>query len=176
MTYLLNNIDDAVDRKFLVTKTVNGQVEAGTVIHIMSASQDASGVVVGYRVTNSGQDYTANFGDLKEFSKWARPDSFIARYSENLTIKDIQQYIKIKNRTFTNFCLPIMAVAIIIIALISILALKEHITIAIIVAVCMSVLVGFLVFQFYKTQKTKFMTKLYGKISSNWAGGSIATH
>ena len=113
------------------------------------------------------------FESIKQFCNWARPDSFIARYSENLSLKDVQQYIKVKNRSFTNFCLPIILVAVAIIWAVCLIVLKEKMVVGIVVAVCMTVLVSFLVWTFFKTSKTKFMTRLYGKISSNWAGGSI---
>ena len=70
MTYLLSSIDDAIDRKFLVTKSVAGQVEAGTLVHIMGGSQDGMGVSVDYRVASTYQDYTIKFTSLKDFSKW----------------------------------------------------------------------------------------------------------
>ena len=40
MTHLLN-IDEAIDRKFLITKNLKGQAEAGTVIHVMDAENNS---------------------------------------------------------------------------------------------------------------------------------------
>ena len=172
MTYLLNDIQDAVDRKFLVTKTLPRQAEAGTVVHIMGTEQNSGGITVNYRVTSTKQDFSTKFESIKDFCNWARPDSFIARYSENLSLKDVQQYIKVKNRSFTNFCLPIILVVAVIIWAVCLVAIPTKL-VGIIIAACMTVLISFLVWTFFKTSKTKFMTRLYGKISSNWAGGSI---
>ena len=172
MTYLLNDIQDAVDRKFLVTKTLPRQAEAGTVVHIMGTEQNSGGITVNYRVTSTKQDFSTKFESIKDFCNWARPDSFIARYSENLSLKDVQQYIKVKNRSFINFCLPIILVAVAIIWAVCLIAIPTK-WVGIVIAACMTVLISFLVWTFFKTSKTKFMTRLYGKISSNWAGGSI---
>ncbi len=172
MTYLLNNIEDAVDRKFLVTKTMARQAEAGTVVHIMGTDEGNGGINVNYRVTNTGQDYSVKFATIKDFCTWARPDSFIARYASDLSTKDIQQYIKMKDRSFVNFCLPIIAVALVVIWLVCLLAVPNKV-VGIILGVILSAVVSFVVYNYFKTSKTRFMTRLYGKISSNWAGGSI---
>ncbi|MBR2283068.1 MAG: hypothetical protein IJ874_01430 [Ruminococcus sp.] len=176
MTYLLNNIDEAVDRKFLVTKTISGQAEAGTLVHIMSGVQDGSGVSITYRVGNTFQDYNAKFGSLNDFCKWARPDNFIARHYEKLDTKDIQQYIRVIDKSFVSSCLPILAAAIIIVWLLALLLVHQgaHIAIGIVVGVCMSVLVAFLVIRAYNNRRTKVMTRLYSKIGSGWAGGGIS--
>ena len=44
MTHLLN-IDEAVDRKFLITKNMKNQAEAGTIIHDMDAENNSDGTV-----------------------------------------------------------------------------------------------------------------------------------
>ena len=83
MTYMLNDIDEAIDRKFLVTKTLSNQVQAGTIVHIMDAHSEKDGkVTVYYRITYTKQDYTVKFDNVKQFCKWARPDNFIARHYE----------------------------------------------------------------------------------------------
>ena len=109
MTHLLN-IDEAVDRKFLVTKNMKGQAETGTIIHVMDAENNSGGSVnVTYRVARFNekfhdyQDYTAKFDSLAAFCKWAQPDNFIARNYEMLSIRDIQHYIKIKQRNFPSY-------------------------------------------------------------------------
>lgn len=171
MTYLLNDIEDAIDRKFLVTKTINGQAGTGNVVHIMDAD-DKGGISVNYRVTSTGQDFSVKFDSIKKFCNWARPDSFIARYSESLSSHDIQRYIKMNNRNFTNFCLPIILLLVAVVWTLSLLLIPDRVT-SLVVAACMTVLVAFLVTSFSKTARTKFMAKLYGKISTNWAGGGI---
>ena len=116
MTHLLN-IDEAVDRKFLITKNVKGQAEAGTIIHVMDAENNSGGSVnIIYRVARFNekfhdyQDYNAKFDSLAAFCKWAQPDNFIARNYEMLSISDIQHYIKVKKRNFTSFCLPLILI------------------------------------------------------------------
>ncbi|HBB72043.1 MAG TPA: hypothetical protein DCZ71_05495 [Ruminococcus sp.] len=173
MTYLLNSIDDAIDRKFLVTKTVAGQAEAGTLVHIMGGSQDGTGVSVDYRVGNTYEDFNIKFNTLKEFSKWARPDNFIVRHYDKLDKFDIQQYIKVSSASFTTFCLPILIVALILIWLIALLLIKP-VVVKFIFGICMSILVAFLVFRFYHNRRMKMLTKLYSKIGSGWAGGGIS--
>ena len=74
MNYLLN-IDEAIDRKFLVTKAMKGQADIGTIIHVMDAEQQGQAVIVYYRVTRYNekfhdyQDYTAKFENLAAFCK-----------------------------------------------------------------------------------------------------------
>ena len=80
MAYMLKNISDAVDGKFLVTKSRPKQAEAGTIVHIMDARKlKNGGYQLDYRVTSTGQNYLIEFATLKEFYAWARPDTFIAR-------------------------------------------------------------------------------------------------
>jgi len=170
MTYMLNDIDEAIDRKFLVTKSVSNQVPAGTIVHIMDAQQEKNGsVTVYYRITYTRQDYTIKFDDLKSFCKWARPDNFIARHYESFSKKDIQRYIKLKDRSFTNFCLPIILVALILVWAAVLVILKGDKTALILGAVASVLLVVVITFMF-KTGKQKAMTKLYSKVSakSNW--------
>lgn len=172
MTYLLN-IDQAVDRKYLVTKSLKGQAEAGSIIHVMDAENKGSSVAVSYRVNHFNQkfldfqDYTVTFKDVAQFCKWAQPDNFIARNYENLDIKDIQHYISVKNRTFTGFCLPIILVlAIILIAVSAVIPIPMPY--GIIIGACLAVLAAILVVVLFKSQKKKEKMKLYKKISASW--------
>ena len=171
MTYLLN-IDEAIDRKFLVTKSVKGQAEAGTIIHVMDAENASNSVVVNYRVTRYNekfhdyQDYTANFENLAQFCKWAQPDNFIARNYESFSIKDIQHYIKIKNRTFTSFCLPIILVAAIVIFALALVLLKG--VLGIVIGLVLTLVVSVGVLYVFRDQKKKEKMRLYRKISSGW--------
>ncbi len=170
MTYLLNNIDEAVDRKFLVCKNISNQARAGTMVHIMG-SDDTSGINVKYRVTDTGQDYNIQFETLKDFCKWAAPDTFIARYYENFSNKEILHYIKVMNRSFTSFCLPIIAVALVIVWVLSIIIFKnvlDKTSLAFIVGGVLSVVAIIGVFYMYRQQKSSVKLKLYRKVSSNW--------
>ena len=165
MTYMLNDIDEAIDRKFLVTKTLSNQVEAGTIVHIMDAVNEKDGsITVYYRITYTKQDYTVKFENLKQFCKWARPDNFIARHYESFDIKEIQQYIKMKDRTFMSFYLPIILVALVIIWAIALIVKKP---IMFVIAGILSAAVIGLVIYLYKVLKHKTMIRLYSKISSN---------
>ena len=171
MTYSINNINEAVDSKFLVTKNIHNQAQSGTLIHIMGGDDSGGSIKVNYRVTGSGQDFTINFNNLKEFCKWARPDTFIARHYENFTTKEIMNYIKISDRTFVSFCLPIIIVLLAIIWPVMIFAVKA--TTGIIVGAVLSVVVIVATIIIYKSQKSRVKLKLYQKVSSGWAGGGI---
>ena len=174
MNYLLN-IDEAVDRKFLVTKAMRGQAEVGTIIHVMDAEQQGQAVIVYYRVTRYNekfhdyQDYTAKFENLSAFCKWCQPDNFIARNYECFSIRDIQHYIKVKNRNFTSFCLPIILIAAIIIwVVLALLLLKDNLIIGIIIGVVLTLLVLFGAVYLLKLQKKKEKMRLYRKVSAGW--------
>ncbi len=174
MNYLLN-IDEAVDRKFLVTKAMRGQAEVGTIIHVMDAEQQGQAVIVYYRVTRYNekfhdyQDYTAKFENLSAFCKWCQPDNFIARNYECFSIRDIQHYIKVKNRNFTSFCLPIILVAAIIIwVALALLMFKDNLIIGIVIGAVLTLLVLFGVVYMLKLQKKKEKMRLYRKVSAGW--------
>lgn len=172
MTYLLN-IDEAIDRKFLVSKTLKGQAEAGNIIHVMDAENSSNSVLVTYRVSHYNerfhdyQDYTVKFENVAQFCKWAQPDNFIARNYENLNIKDIQHYIKIKNRSFTTFCLPLIIVAAIIFFALLVGVLKLGV-VGVILALVLTLGAAFAIFVLFRNQKKQEKMRLYSKISSGW--------
>ncbi len=172
MTYLLN-IDEAIDRKFLVSKNLKGQTEAGNIIHVMDAENTSDSVQVTYRVSHYNekyhdyQDYTVKFDNVAQFCKWAQPDNFIARNYESLSIKDIQHYIKIKNRTFVSFCLPVIIAAAVIFFAIGLLAIPNKVIGGIIAAV-LTLGVAVFIFSFFRKQKKQEKMRLYSKISSGW--------
>ncbi|MBR6986238.1 MAG: hypothetical protein IKH75_22480 [Ruminococcus sp.] len=172
MTYMLNSIEDAIDRKFLVVTSLKGQVQAGTVVHIMNAYQANGGVVVDYRDSVSGMDHTVKFPSIKDFYKWARPDNFIARYYDRFSVRDIQQYIKLTNRTFKSFCLPIIIAAVILVWIVCLLFIP-NIIVKLIVAVALSIMVAFAIWSIYKNHHTKVMMKLYRSVSADWAAGGL---
>ena len=172
MTYMLNSIEDAVDRKFLVLKSVSGQVPGGTLIHVMDARQEGGKTVIYYRSMTNGRDGVIKFDNPSMFYKWARPDNFIARYYDRFSNRDIQQYIKLSNRTFKSFCLPLMIVAIILVWVVCLLFVP-NIILKIVVCVCLSVMVGFSVWSIYKNHHTKVMMRLYRNVSADWAGGGL---
>ncbi|MBP3242641.1 MAG: hypothetical protein J6L99_02165 [Ruminococcus sp.] len=172
MTHLLN-IDEAIDRKFLVAKSMKGQAEQGTIIHVLDGEQAADGSInVWYRVTHFNekfhdyQDYQAKFKNLAEFCKWAQPDNFIARHYEKLNIKDIQHYLKVKNRSFTTFCLPIILIAAVIIWIIAFVAFEG--TLKVVVGVVLTVVAAVAILFIFKGQKKHEKIRLYEKVSSTW--------
>ncbi len=171
MTYLLN-IDEAIDRKFLVTKSIKGQAEAGTIIHVMDAEKVSNSLLVAYRVSRFNgkfhdfQDYNAKFDDVNQFCKWAQPDNFIARNYESFSIKDIQHYIKVKNRTFFSFCLPLILLAAIVIWALAFVLLDG--AIKFVLGGALTVVAIFFVFSLFKSQKKKEKMRMYKKISSGW--------
>ena len=61
MALYLYSIDEAEDRKFIVTKAMSGQAKMGTLVHIMECSENSSGISVSYRVTETGQDFNIKF-------------------------------------------------------------------------------------------------------------------
>lgn len=166
MAIYLYSIDEAVDRKLIVTKSISGQAKAGTLVHIMDCIPKGNGgFTVCYRITETGQDFTMDFDTLKQFCKWAIIDDFIARHYENLQEKDIMHYIKITSRGFIDFYLPILIAAIVIIWLIMILAVKG--VAGIILAVVLSIAAATGTFFYYKYQKKQIVLYIYSKVGQN---------
>lgn len=161
MTYMLNSIDEAIDGKYLVTQSVKDQAPVATLVHIMDAWEDNNGaVVVDYRSADNGASYVIKLPDLNHFYKWARPDTFIARYYENFSKKEINNYIKMSNRTFVNFALPIIIACILLIFII----LHKKIVLAIV----LSLVAAFAVFVVFRKLKSGVKLKMYQKVSGKW--------
>lgn len=168
MANMLNNINDAVDGKFLVTRTISNQAEAGTMVHIMAARKAADGsFALDYRVTSTGQNYKISFKDMKDFLKWARPDLFIARNYDAFTKEEIMRYVKITSRTFASFCCPLIIVALIVVWVLALVLLKG--AASIIAGISASVVASLLILIIYKRQKSNVKMKMYYKLgSSKW--------
>lgn len=172
MAFMIKSIDETVDRKFLITKNLKGQAALGTIIHVMDAKQKSDGSVeIDYRVTDTGEkysfrDYTVKFDDSMQFCKWARPDNFIARHYEEFSFKDIQHYVKVNNRSFVSFCLPIIIVLLAVIWAVSMVAIKGGVGAA--VGVVGSIVVCIAVLIIFNKTKTNAKMKLYDKVSANW--------
>ena len=160
---MLYSIDDAIDCKYIVTKTLNKQAKAGSLIHVMDTMETSDGITVDYRVTKTGQNFVIRFPTVKEFCKWCRPDSFLARHYDSFSKKEIMNYLKIKDRSFTTFCLPIIAVALVVIWLICLLAIKG--AAGVIVGVVLSIAAVLGTMYIFKTTKEKMLVKLYGKVN-----------
>lgn len=171
MTHMLNSIDEAIDRKFLVTKPMKAQAEPGHVIHVLNATKRKDGYLVEYRVTDVGKgysfrDYAAVFKTVADFCKWARPDTFIARHYEAFDLKEIQNYIKVSDRSFVSFALPIILVGLVVVWALGLFVVTGGKGIAL--AIIGSLVVAGGVSYFFRWQKSKVKLDLYGKISTNW--------
>ncbi len=166
MALYIYSIDEAVDRKYVVAKSMSGQAAAGTLVHIMDCGEKGDGSIsVSYRVTETGQNFDVDFPNLKAFCKWARPDNFIARHYENLSQKDILYYIRVTGRTFTSFYLPILIAVIALVWIISLVAVKGIIGVVVGVVLTAAAVAG-IVF-FYKYQKKQVSMNIYSKVGSN---------
>lgn len=166
MAYMLKNINDAVDGKFLVTKSFPKQAEAGTIVHIMDARKlKAGGYQLDYRVTSTGQNYLIEFKQLTDFYAWARPDSFIARNYNSFSKKDILHYVKVTSRTFQSFCFPLIIAAVVVVWILAFL-LMGSVTSKILFGFLMSIVAaGIVIFIFIK-QKNSVKMKMYQMIQS----------
>lgn len=163
MAFMLYSIDEAIDCKYIVTKTMSGQAKAGTLIHIMDTTERSDGIQVDYRVTRTGQNFVIKFENLKQFCKWARPDSFLARHYDNFSKKEVMQYLKVSERTFTTFCVPLIAIALILVWMISILAFDGALTVVLGIILSIAAVIG--VFVFFRLSKEKVLVKIYGKVN-----------
>lgn len=168
MTYMLSNFNDAVDRKFLVTKSLSKQAKVGTIIHIMGAEKAGNGYLISYRVTGTGQDFTITFNKTKEFTEWARPDNFIARHYESFSNKEIQHYIKVSSRTFATFGLPFVGIAVAIIFVLMFIVCGGIGAKFFIFGILLSLVATAVIYYLYKSQKTKVKLNMYSKVSANW--------
>ncbi|MBQ6675838.1 MAG: hypothetical protein IJM75_06880 [Ruminococcus sp.] len=162
MAFMLYSIDEAIDCKYVVMKTMSGQAKAGTLVHIMDTNENSNGIVVDYRNTRTGQNFVAKFNTVKDFCKWARPDTFLARHYDRFSKKEIQQYLKVSERSFTTFCLPIIAVALILVWIIAIALIGG--AGGVVLGIILSLVAVAGVFIFFKMSKEKTMLKMYSKV------------
>ena len=87
---------------------------------------------------------------------------------EMLSIRDIQHYIKVKNRTFASFCLPIILIVAVIIWALLFILLSSNMIPMIIIGVVLTFAEALGILVLFKKQKKKERVRLYQKISSNW--------
>ena len=166
MAYMLKNINDAVDGKFLVTKTFPKQAEAGTIVHIMDARKlKSGGYQLDYRVTSTGQNYLIEFKQLKDFYAWARPDTFIARNYNSFSKKDIMHYVKVTSRTFQSFCVPLIVAAVVVVWILAFILMKG-VGMKSVFGFLMSIVAAALVIFIYRKQKSGVKMKMYQMIQS----------
>ncbi len=167
----IKNIEDTIDRNYLVLKRVKDNVDAGTVVHIMAAKRTDEGIFVNYRVMSTGKDYTISFSSLKGFLKWAKDDNFIARYHDSMTPADIKQYIRVFNGTFVSSCGIIIAAAVLIVWGLMLILLggwQRYV-----VGGLLTVIVPSIVYLAYNRYRNKVLVNLYNKITNNWQGNIV---
>ena len=166
MAQYLLSFDEAIDRKFIVTKTLSGQAKSGTMIHVLDCVPKGNGAyTVWYRVTETGQDFSQSFNSLKDFCNWARTDKIIIRHYDSLSRRDVMQYLKITNRGFTKFYLPFLIVLVILIWIALLVAVGGVLGIVLAVVLSLAAAVGILFF--YKGQRKKAILAIYSKVSKN---------
>lgn len=164
MAFMLYSIDEAVDHKYIVTKSIRHQAKKGTLVHIMDARENYDGISVDYRVTKTKQDYTVRFTNVKKFSKWCMPSTFLAKYYDELSFREVVRYIKVEKRTFLTFQLPIILVCLALIWAASLFFLKG--LLGIIVGSAASVIVIVAVLVLSHITKHQMFERLYEKVSN----------
>lgn len=173
MAFMMYSVDEAIDSKFIVTKSISSQAKQGTLIHIMDSVQTDEGISVDYRVTGTNQDFTIKFDNLKQFCKWIQPDSFIARHYECLSSKDIIYYMKVNSRSFLSFCLPLILVALAVIWSVALLLLPLPLVTGVIVAAVLSVIACVAIVLIFKKQKSNAKMRIWSRVSESKWGMTI---
>ena len=166
MAQYLLSFDEAIDRKFIVTKNLNGQAKPGTMIHVLDCVPMGNGAhTVLYRVNETGQDFSHGFSSIKDFCSWARTDKILIRHYESLSRLDVMQYLKITNGGFTKLYLPVIIVLLILVwmALISVGGGVNGAGIAAVLSLVIFVGALFV----YKAQRKKAILSIYSKVSKN---------
>lgn len=166
MTQYLFSFDEAIDSKFIVNKTLSGQAKAGTMIHVLDCVPKGNGgCTVWYRVTETGQDFSLSVNSLKEFCNWARTDKILIRHYNSISHKDVMQYMKITNRGFLQFYVPILAV-ILLIVWIALMVTVGGVFGAVLAAV-LSIAAFFAILFVYRSQRKKAIFNIYSKVGKN---------
>lgn len=169
MAFMLYSIDEAVDHKYIVTKTMKAQAKKGVLVHVMDARETSSGITVNYRVTKTKQDFTIKFDTIKQFCKWCMPSTFLARYYDRLSTREIMRYIKIENRSFLTFHLPVILVCLAVVWIAALLAILMNIVELVpglIIGGALSVVSIVAVFVISHFTKEHMVERLYEKVST----------
>lgn len=168
--FTLNDLNDAVDGKFVVVKSLTNQAPLGTLIHIMNTKKNSdNSIKIDYRVTSTSQDFIVEFNNVGEFNKWIKTDNFLARNYESFSPEEIKHYIKIENRSFATFCLPILIVVLAVIWGILFAALSSKMGAMIGIGAVLSLIAFAAVTLIYKKQKSSYKLKLMAKaVKSKW--------
>ena len=167
MAFMLFSIEDAVDCKYVVTKTVRQQAKAGTLVHIMDAKETSDGISVNYRITKTKQDFTIKFDTVKQFCNWCMPSQFVAKYYEKLSRKDVMTYIKSENRGFLTFYLPLILICLVAVWLVTMFVVKDMVgvMVGVIIGAVTSVVVIVAVFVVSNIAHHAMRERLYRKVS-----------
>lgn len=167
MAFMLFSIEDAVDCKYVVTKNIRQQAKSGTLIHVMDAEETSDGVTVSYRVTKTKQDFTIRFDTIKQFCSWCMPSQFIAKYYDKLSRRDIMNYIKIENRSFVGFYLPLILICLVAVWLVTMFVVKDMVgvMVGVIIGAVTSVVVIVAVFVISNIVHHAMREGLYKKVS-----------
>lgn len=169
MAFMLFSIEDAVDHKYIVNKSMSKQAKMGTLIHVMDASETSDGITVSYHVAKTKQDFTIRFDTIKQFCSWCMPSTFLAKYYDKLSYREIIRYIKMENRSFMSFQFPIILFLLIVIwggmgalwyfnflELMLALIIGGVLSVAVIIVVCI----------LSSLSKNNMMERLYKKVST----------
>ncbi len=166
MAQYLLSFDEAIDRKFIVTKTISGQAKTGTMIHVLDCVPKGNGAhTVWYRVSETGQDFSQGFASVKEFCSWARTDKILIRHYDSLSRRDVMQYLKITNGGFVKLYLPVLIVLLVLIWVALLAAMGG--AVAVIIAAVLSIAATFGALFLYKGQRKKAILSIYSKVSKN---------
>ena len=167
MGFMVYSINSAIDSKYVVVKSMKGQAKVGSLIHVMDGKETSDGVTINYRLTKTKQDYVANFDTLKDFCTWCMPSVFLARYYDKLSHREIIRYIKVENRSFLTFHLPVILICLVLVwagivgaALFNLIAWS----LGIIIGAVASVLIIGGVFLFDKISSKMMHERLYDKV------------
>lgn len=168
MAFMLFSIEDAVDCKYIVTKSMREQAKTGALIHVMDAQETSDGITVKYRVTKTKQDFTANFETVKQFCSWCMPSTFLAKYYDKLSSREIKKYIKVENRSFLTFQLPMILVLLAIVWVVALFALKDMLglVMALILGGAASIVIIVAVLVVSHVAKNSMIERLYRKVST----------
>ena len=167
MAFMLFSIEDAVDSKYIVTKSMRQQAKKGTLIHVMDAGETSDGITVKYRVTKTKQDFTAHFDTIKQFCSWCMPSSFLAKYYDKLSTRDILTYIRVENRSFLTFHLPLILICLAIVWAVAMFVVKDMVgvLIGVIIGAASSIIVIVAVLVISHIARTQMIEHLYRKVS-----------
>lgn len=169
MAFMLFSIDEAIDHKYIVNKSMREQAKKGTLIHVMDARETSDGVTVYYRINKTSQDFIIRFNTIKQFCKWCMPSTFLAKYYDKLSYREVLRYIRMENRGFFSFYLPVILLCLIIVwaGVAALITFKLFdLMISLIAGGVASVVVVIAIFILSKVARTNMNERLYKKVST----------